>query len=182
MKISSFSRSAGVAIATAVLAGCGGSHNMVPQTDVSLPSMTPQQQTIQLAEPLTSGKVFDASYSGRVTTKDKRKSCPTTTIEGDGDASFLHQSSEYTTISWVRVLSGCFPAPGATFTLTSVSHPEDSILLKVPGMFISGGTFNYKVAGGTGRFAKARGHGTLVFTVYQGYMTYSDKWTGTIRF
>lgn len=175
MKISSFTRHAAVAIAAAVLTGCGGSQSGVPLTNAGMPS--------ELGQPAKGG-MFNGAYSG---TRKTTGSCAKTGYEaisysGKGTASFLGPSSES---GGIKIYGGgglgqC-KFTGGSFTLTSSKHPTDKISLSVSPPNIMGNPVTYTITGGSGRFAKATGSGTWSLANRR-HDTYSDKWSGSISF
>jgi hypothetical protein len=104
------------------------------------------------------------------------------TYKGDGKAKFLHSSSERLSLTWY---CGSQDIAGST-TLTSVQHPRDSITASVSSTNFKtpcyGFTMSFTVTGGTGRFRRASGSGTIVLNSLSGECAlYSDKWSGTLK-
>jgi hypothetical protein len=184
MKASKFSRYAGVTVAAALLAGCGGSHSMVPQTNVGMPSMGLQQQMPGLEQPANGG-AFSGSYSGTYTTYTNPSGCKGITFKGKGRSSFLGSGRESGTFDVGHSVRGCV-ALGVSFTLKSLRFRKSTIhigsnrLIGVGSGYLE---YHYKVTGGTGRFAKAGGGGRIAITYGSGPSgTYSDTYTGTFSF
>lgn len=180
MKISS----AIIAIATAALAGCGG-----PRSNVGIPAPSAQQQAFEAARPANGG-TFNGRYSGRAGGGDycSHGVSEYLVFEGRGKASFLHQSRESGTI----IASYGPPCEySGSATLSERKGSTSTVTMSITGN--SPSLLTYTVSSGTGRFAKATGHG--VFTIKLGGLrrfsqrgsplccqTYSDQWSGKLNF
>ena len=162
-------------VAVIVLAACDAAQNVSPNVGTGSNSRLVPASIIFNHE-----RRFTAAYAGSYS---KTGDCSTTamfTYKGNGNARFLHSSSEQIKLTWY---CGSQNATGSA-TLTSIRLPGDSIAASVsstdfkgPG---SGFTASFKVTGGTGRFRRASGSGTIVSSKFESY-SYSDKWRGTLK-
>ena len=162
-------------VAVIVVAACNTAQNVSPNVGAGSNSRLGPTRIIVNRE----GR-FTAAYSG---TYSMFGDCSITrmfTYKGNGNAKFLHSSSEQIKLTWY---CGSQNATGSA-TLTSIRLPGDSIAASVsstdfkgPG---SGFTASFKVTGGTGRFRRASGSGTIVSSKFESY-SYSDKWRGTLK-
>ncbi|MBV9720194.1 MAG: hypothetical protein JOZ77_12815 [Candidatus Eremiobacteraeota bacterium] len=162
-----------------VTAACSAAQNVSPNVGVSSNAPLGASHIIS-----NHGGKFSAAYTG---TYSKSGDCSAEAFfdyEGNGNAKFLHSSSEQLSLTWY-----CFsPNVIGSATLTSVRHPGDSITAKVSSTDFKspcyGFTMSFMVTGGTGRFQHASGSGTMVVKrlgrkcIY----SYSDKWSGTLKF
>jgi hypothetical protein len=165
--------------AIVVLAACDAEQNVSPSVGAASNSRLGQTGIVS-----NHGGRLTAAYSG---TYSRSGDCSLTamlTYKGDGKAKFLHVSSEQLRLSWY---CGSGDAAGSA-TLTSVQHPRDSITARVSSADFKdscdGFTMSYSVTGGTGRFRRASGSGTIALSTLssQCAYSYSDKWSGTLKF
>ena len=162
-----------VFVAAISLAGCGGFQS---STGAHGPNVVaPGSRTVS-----TSGSAFSGSYFGMTSSSGCGNSSGPFFFRGSGESSFLGRSYESGLLQFDRE---CAWSGGAT--LQSSKHPNQEIF-----MALSEGrgsipspcdvTFTYTVHGGTGKFAKARGSGSLTFQCSGS--AYSDQWSGTLSF
>ena len=152
------------------LAGCGGSQ-------IAAPSST--QPYIGSAAFRQSGGAFSASYSGHYLEYCDHEGC-NWSFHGSGTATFLHRSREQ--FDWTFVLGLSGTTSSYTITLMSSRSQEDRIKVTVNQPPTPCGTNSYVVTGGHGRFAHARGSGTIITTCDTSGYTYTDAWTGTLNY
>jgi hypothetical protein len=104
-------------------------------------------------------------------------------FKGTGRASFLHASTENGYVH--EKCSGIICQGDGSATLTSSRNSANAITLSWTQYHWYGdfchSTFKWSVASGTGKFAQARGSGSVTFTC-PGSHLYSDTWTGTVSF
>jgi hypothetical protein len=107
------------------------------------------------------------------------------TYRGNGNAKFLHSSSEQVKLTWY---CGSPDATGSA-TLTSIRVPGNSITASVSSTDFKapcdGFTMSFTVTGGTGRFRRASGSGTIALNSLSSKCisySYNDKWKGTLKF
>lgn len=164
-----------VCVAAILLAACGGSHGPVgpPGANAVMPGVARTAPAL--------GGAFSGGYSGTGTgTLCTYKSGGAFFFDGSGNSSFLGQGKESVLVQGRKL---CSWSGGAT--LQSSRHPNQVIFIALSegrGSIASPCTvtFTYTVHGGTGKFAHAKGSGTLTFQC-SGSM-YSDQWSGTISF
>jgi hypothetical protein len=155
---------------TVILAtGCGAGGNALPVA-ASSASTAPSVARIAARD-----RVFDAAYSGQFACKPDGSIGHIgvwAVFHGRGKASFLHGSQEQIV----------YPNCGSYGTFTLWRSPyKDSIHGDLVGAECS--TDTYTVTGGTGKFAKAAGIGTVTFTCLgRNYSAYTDRWSGKIGF
>jgi len=126
-----------------------------------------------------------AAYSGSFSRDGDCSATATFSYKGAGNAKFLHASSEQISLRWY---CGSRDVAGSA-TLTSTGSPGDSITANVNSTDFKtpcyGFTLSFSVTGGTGRFRRASGSGTIVVhrrsTQCLPY-SYRDKWRGTLKF
>jgi hypothetical protein len=174
--LSQFSQRTSSITMAALLAACGGSP---PQAGTALSPADLQQQIPELRQP-TDGGAFSAGYSGvenRV--GDCFKGDEFLNFFGDGQASFLRRSHELGRVVVRKLAEGCQAEMGG-FSLISDEHEGDEIFMSV--LWKGGNSWDYKVIGGTGRFANASGSGTWSFDAPALGGAYSDTWTGKLNF
>jgi hypothetical protein len=169
-----------VAVAAVImLAACNAEQNVSPNVGADSNSRLGPIRTVS-----DHGGGFTAAYSG---TYSKSGDCSLTamlTYKGGGKAKFLHSSSEQLSLTWY---CGSRDVTGSA-TLTSVQHPRDSITASVSSADFKGScdsfTMSFAVIGGTGRFRRASGSGTIALSTLssQCSYSYSDKWSGTLKF
>lgn len=158
------------AVSVIVLVGCS-----------AVPSVQTHPQ-IEGATIKTGGGAFSASYAG---TETGGFSCILNqhfNFSGTGSATFLHASSESGDMVWGRGFT-CDLVGRAT--LASTNHPHSTVTVELeytlPGCEPSMHPMPFRVVSGTGRFAHAKGSGTVRFSCHTGGM-YNDKWSGTITY
>jgi hypothetical protein len=120
-------------------------------------------------------RVFDAAYSGQFACKPDGSMGHIgvwAVFHGRGKASLLHGSQEQIV----------YPNCGSYGTFMLWRSPyKASIHGYLVGAECSMDT--YTVTGGTGKFAKATGIGTVTFTCLgRNYSAYTDRWSGKIGF
>ena len=147
----------------------------------AVPSV-PTHPQIEGAAIKTSGGAFSASYAGTETGGNSCLLSQHFKFSGTGSATFLHASSESGEMVWGRGFT-CDLLGRAT--LTSTTHPHNTVTVELeynlPGCEASMHPMTFRVIGGTGRFANAKGSGSVRFSCHTGG-TYSDKWSGTLTF
>jgi hypothetical protein len=107
------------------------------------------------------------------------------TYKGTGNAKLLHSSSEQIKLTWY---CGSQDVTGSA-TLTSDRVSRDSITANVSSTDFKSPcydfTMSFTISGGTGRFRRASGSGTIALhrpsSECLSY-SYSDKWRGTLKF
>ena len=166
---------ASLCVAAALLTGCGGSRgdNGAPGAGAAMPG-------VALATPALGG-AFSGSYSGTTSgTACSGSTRGTFFFNGSGNSSFLDHSKESGLLQATR---SCAWSGGAI--LQSSSHPKEEIFMELyedralePSPCDV--TFTYSVRGGTGKFASAKGSGSLTFQCSG--KTYSDQWSGTLDY
>lgn len=156
--------------AIVALAACGATQNLSPSTAAGSDARIATK--------------FTASYSGTIGVNGDCSITKTLTYKGNGRSNFLGSSSELISLTWN---CGSEDVAGSA-TLTSTKHPRSSITASLSGTHVTNACdmpkLSFTITGGTGRFRKATGSGTLVFTEgssYCLYYQYSDKWRGTLR-
>ena len=167
-------------VAVIVLAACDAAQNVSPNVGAGSNSHLGPTRVI-----FNHGGKFTATYSG---TYSKSGDCSATamfTYEGNGNAKFLHSSSEQMKLTW---FCGSADVTGSA-TLTSAQVPRDSITASVSSADFKspcyGFNMSFTVTGGTGRFRGASGSGTIVLHKLTSKClsySYSDKWKGTVKF
>jgi hypothetical protein len=163
-----------------VLAACDAAQNVSPNVDAgSNARLRPTRVAFN------HGGRFTAAYSGSYSKTGDCSATAMFTYKGNGNARFLHSSSEEIKLTWI---CGSRNATGSA-TLTSSQVPGDSITSSVSSTdFMSpcyDFTLSFAVTGGTGRFRHASGSGTIVFHRLSSDCSsypYSDKWRGTLKF
>ena len=152
-----------------VLAGCGGPQaSVMPGQAAGLAPSNASRQTSR--RPL--GGAFFARYSGHWRGRNGRCGfpCQSKVFHGTGTATILGTGRERMTLH-IMVSQG--PA-----TLTSSTSKRDTINMIVQG---SACTFlTYAVVGGTGRFTRAAGSGTVVSNCNG--QDYTDVWAGSLYY
>ncbi len=172
-------------IAGALLAGCSSAvfsnatDSFVLSTDVgSVP--------VGVSLPAGNG-LFKASYSGSwgAKTFGCGRYCMgfTLTWSGTGSARYLRASRETGTISFefTEPAGPCLGGTGAA-TLTSLSHPQNSIVMALTMHRHLGGCntdWQFAVKSGTGKFQAATGAGGVTFTEDH---SYTDQLKGTLKY
>jgi hypothetical protein len=177
-----------IAIIAAALVGCSGPQGVL-QTNLDAPAAGPQQQTLERARPANGG-AFSGSYTGRASGGDDCSGSEYLTFQGTGNASFLHRSRESGTLMASYGSSTQCSYSGSA-TLTERKDPDSTVTMSITGNAST--SLTYTVTSGTGRFAKARGHGVFSITV-SGSMRpslgasplccrhYYDEWSGKLKF
>jgi hypothetical protein len=178
------------AIIAAALVGCSGPQGVL-QTNIGVPAAGLQPQTLEPASPANGG-AFSGSYTGRASGGDD---CSYGVSEylifhGAGKASFLGRSKESGTLMASYGSSTQCSYSGSA-TLTERKDPDSTVTMSITGNAST--SLTYTVTSGTGRFAKARGHGVFSITV-SGSMRpslgasplccrhYYDEWSGKLKF
>ena len=166
-------------VAVIVLAACNAGQN-VP-SNVAGPNSGLRRTSITFDH----RRKFTAAYSG---TYSKSGDCSLTAMliyKGQGKAKFLHSSNEQLSLI---LYCGSRGLTGAA-TLTSVQRPRDTIAASVTSSDFkspcNGFTMSFTVTGGTGRFRRATGGGSIVLNALSSKCSsysYSDKWSGTLKF
>lgn len=154
-------------------AGCGSPSVPPPPSPLAAPSTS---YTVPL-----NGGAFSASYAGKMTSSGycaRGGNNQDLMFKGKGKASFLHGSKEHGTIEVGYGPSMLCSSYAGSFTLTDSKHPTATVVMSISGNDIDALTFT--VAGGTGRFAKAKGQGTLSINYSSG--VYSDQWSGKLSY
>jgi hypothetical protein len=167
-------------VAVIVLAACNAAQNVSPSIGAGSNSRVGPTRII-----FNHGGRFTAVHSG---TYGRSGDCSLTamlTYEGNGNAKFLHSSSEQLKLTWY---CGSGVVTGSA-TLTSVQHPRNSITASVSSTDFKspcyGFTMSFTITGGTGRFRGASGSGTIVLNTLSSECisySYGDKWRGTLKF
>ena len=165
-------------VAVIVLAACNGARNVSPNVGAGSNSRLRPTRIV-----FNHGGRFRAAYSGTYSKSGDCSDTATFTYKGNGNARFLHSSSEETKFTW---FCGSRGATGSA-TLTSTQVPRDSVTASVSSTNFDGPcdgfTMSFKVTGGTGRFRHASGSGTIVFTPSsECSYSYSDKWRGRLKY
>jgi hypothetical protein len=163
--------------AVIVLTACNAAQNVSPSVGTDSNSGLEATRMIFNRE----GK-FAAEYSGTYSKSGDCSLTATFTYNGNGHANFLHSSSEHLSLLWYCGSGGLT----GSATLTSAQHPGNSITASVSSNDFKGPcygfTMSFTVTGGTGRFRRASGSGTIVFPSSECMYSYSDKWRGTLKF
>lgn len=130
-----------------------------------------------------SGGTFSVNDSGNYT----RSGCALFpghfSFRGSGVGTFIHRNKESGGMSSGR--NSCTMSGSAT--MVSKGNPSNSITMTIVSnglpCFRAPPTVTFNITGGTGRFARATGSGTVVFHCGFGNSgTYTDVWSGTITF
>lgn len=159
----------GLGVAVILATGCSGGDD--PLAVGALPAIA----ALSAARIAAQDRVFHAAYSGQFACKPDGSIGHIgvwAVFHGRGKASFLHGSLEQIV----------YPNCGSYGTFMLWRSPyKDSIHGYLSGAECS--TNTYTVTGGTGKFTKATGIGTVTFTCLgRNYSSYSDEWTGKISF
>lgn len=178
-----------IVIIAAALVGCGAQG--ASQTDIGVPAASPHQQASERGQPAR-GDAFSGSYTGRASGGDGCSDGVSEYLvfQGRGKAAFLHRSRESGTLvtsygpSMRCLYSG-------SVTLSETKDRNSTVTMTISGSAST--SLAYAVTAGTGRFAKATGHG--VFTITLGGLmrssqrasplccqTYYDEWSGKLKF
>jgi hypothetical protein len=167
-------------VAVTVLAACYAAQNVSPNVGAASNSRLGPTRIV-----FNHGGRLTAAYSG---TYSKSGDCSATamfTYNGNGKAKFLHASSEQIKFTWY---CGSRDVTGSA-TLTSIQVPRNSITASVRSTDFKtpcdGFTMSFTVTGGTGRFRRASGSGTIALNTPSSECisySYSDKWRGTLKF
>lgn len=173
-------RQSAAVVAVIVLAACDAAQNVSPNVGAGSNSHLEPTRII-----FDHGGKFTAAYSGSYSKSGDCSATAMFTYKGNGNARFLHSSSEQIKLTW---FCGSADVTGSA-TLTSVQVPRDSITASVSSTNFKspcyGFTMSFTVTGGTGRFRRASGSGTLVLHPLSSNClsySYSDKWRGTLKF
>lgn len=151
-------------VAAMSLTGCGSGGTALP------PGARSENAASPAAHSAARNRVFRAAYSGEYMCKPYGSGIRVWAIfHGRGSASFLRRSKEQI------VYGGC--GSSGTFTLW---HPPYTASIHGNLVGAECSTDTYTVTGGTGRFVKATGSGTVTFSCSD--ETYSDQWSGNIKF
>jgi len=166
--------------AVIVLAACNAAQNVSPNVGAGSNSGLGPARII-----FNHARKFTAAYSGTYTKSGDCSATAMFTYKGNGHAKFLHSSSEQISMTW---FCGSQDVTGSAM-LTSVQHPGNSITASVSSSDFKGPcygfTMTFTVTGGTGRFRRASGSGTIVLHSHSSEFlsySYSDKWSGTLKF
>lgn len=170
-----------VCAAVLLLTGCGGAQ--VPSTPV--PPMVTNAGILRAVPAL--GGVFSGAYSGTWTYAPcfRGRHGSQISFSGAGNASFLRRSKESAVLGSGNRTS-CGLGWDGSATLTSSKHPANAIYVKFPQQIkaMCQDAFSYTVNGGTGKFVKATGSGSVTFKCSFRHKSgpYSDQWSGTLSF
>jgi hypothetical protein len=162
-----------------VLAACDAAPNVSPTFDAGSNSRLRPAGII-----FNHGGRFAGAYSGTFSRSGDCSGTAMFTYQGGGRAKFLHSSSEQIKFTWFCGSQDMT----ASATLTSNQVPHDSITASLKSSDFKGQcygfTASFTVTGGTGRFRRASGSGTIVLRTPSSKCSYSyrDKWSGTIGF
>lgn len=131
------------------------------------------------------GGKLAAAYSGSYSTSGDCSATAMLIYKGTGNATFLHSSSEQVKLTWY---CGSRDVTGSA-TLTSIQVPGDSVSASVSTTDFKapcdGFTMSFTVTGGTGRFRRASGSGTIALKRLSSKCSsysYNDKWKGALKF
>lgn len=175
-------RQAFAVVGVIVLAACDAAQDVSPNVGAGSNSRVRPTRVV-----FDHGGRFTAAYSGSYSKSGDCSATAMFTFEGNGNARFLHSSSEQIKLTW---FCGSRDVTGSA-TLTSSQVPGDSITSSVSSTdFMSpcyDFTLSFAVTGGTGRFRRASGSGTIVLhrlssDCSSSSSSYSDKWRGTLKF
>jgi hypothetical protein len=169
-------------VAVAIFAGCGGNRGILQ----SIPEGSTRETTLHPAN----RSAFSGTYSGNYIFKIcGGGSGGYFKFKGSGKVSFLGQAWESGKVQ--EPLAMPYPHCAQPWKggdwLTSKKDPNDRVHVALNGPSGSGsspcnGQFAYSVTGGTGKFAKATGSGTVTFQCSsKSFGKYSDTWTGTLK-
>ena len=155
----------------------------------AVPSVPVHQQS-RTAAIQVSGGAFSSNHSGSLNTNGGC-SPPDGNGEfkfsGKGPGSFIGRNFESGSMVGDPYV-GCHWSGSAT--MTSSAHPRSSITVALSQIGYQSGwpcvprfgqMVKWSISSGTGKFASAKGNGTIKFTC-KGYSTYTDQWAGTITF
>jgi hypothetical protein len=167
-------------VAVVVLAACDAVQNVSPNVGTGSNSrLGPTRVSFN------HGRRFAAAYSGSYTKTGDCSATAMFTYKGNGNAKLLHSSSEQVKLTW---FCGSADVTGSA-TLTSNQVSRDSITASLSSTDFKspcdGFTMSFKVTGGTGRFRRASGSGTIILHTPSSEClsySYSDKWRGTLKF
>jgi len=170
--------------AVILLAGCGGSQSPISASGVS----AAMPGTVRTRP--ASGGGFSGSYTGSASVRSCMfKQSGEFTFSGTGKVTFLHRSAESGELSRPWIINHCAGSWSGSDTLMSLSDPGNTITMSLTRVVkhniidpCSLKPYSYKVTGGTGKFAKATGGGTVRFSCHRSLHTYSDQWSGTLSF
>ncbi len=179
MKSLRLTRSLAIA-AVIALAGCAAAPSLSPSVGTAAYS-----RLVPPGAAFARGGKMTAAYSGSFSRDGDCSATAMFSYTGTGNATFLHTSSEQIRLTWY---CGSRDIAGSA-TLTSTEAPRDSITANVSSSNFKtpcyGFTMSFTVTGGTGRFRRASGSGTIVVhrrsTQCLPY-SYRDKWRGTLKF
>jgi hypothetical protein len=162
-----------------VLAACNAGQNVSPNVGAGSNFRLAPARII-----FNHGGKFTAAYSGAYTWFGDCSGTRMFDYKGDGHARPLHSSTEQIKFTWY---CGTRNVTGLA-TLTSVQVPRDGIAASVSSTDFMGPcygfTLSFTITGGTGRFRRASGFGTIVVNGHSGKCSsysYSDKWRGTLK-
>ena len=154
-------------------------------TDCSAVAIVPTQSRTQPAALPDRGGTFSVNESGKYSGSGCGPFGPGNfSFMGSGDGTFIHSNKE----------SGDLSSPkfSCTFsghaTMVSDVQPSNSITMalrssKPPCLHFQSTTISFTITGGTGRFTQATGSGNVVIRCsFAKPGTYSDQWSGTIKF
>jgi hypothetical protein len=164
-------------VAVIVLTACNAVQNVSPNVGAGSNSRLGATRIT-----FNHGGRFRAAYSGTYSQDGDCSGTRTFTYKGNGNARFLHSSSEQFNLVWY---CGMGDATGLA-TLTNVQVPRDTITASLSATNWKGPcygiTMSFTVTGGTGRFRHASGSGTIRLSSQCTSYSYSDKWRGTLNF
>lgn len=175
-----FRKSVAVVAVAFVLAGCDAAQRVSPSVGTGSNSRVGPNRII-----FSHGGRFAAAYSGSYSQFGDCSGTRMFTYHGNGNAKFLRSTSEQIKLTWY---CGTRDVKGSA-TLTSIQVPRDSITASVSVMDFDSpcysSTLSFTVTGGTGRFRRAAGSGSISLhrpsSECLSY-SYSDKWKGTLTF
>ena len=166
-------------VAVIVLAACDAAQSVSPNVSAGSNSRLGPARIM-----FNHGGRFAAAYSGSYSKDGDCSATAMFTYKGNGSAKFLHSSSEQIKVTW---FCGSGYVTGSA-TLTSDQVSRDSITASVSSTDFKspcyGFTMSFTVTGGTGRFRRASGSGTIVLRTPSSECfsySYSDKWRGTLK-